>query len=99
MCFKKQEELLFIKNQEEVKQRPATERYTILNEKAKMENFLYIKSQEKVLVVGCNKKTYYYTKGQNKESVSYQELKMVFIGRNKKTYHFTKGQDRKPVTY
>lgn len=52
-----------------------TERLTTL-QKAKTKSLLYIKNSEGVFI-NYNKKTYYPTKGQNKELVLYQELKIV----------------------
>lgn len=78
---------------------PAIKKSTILNEKAKTERFFCIKSQTKMAIVGCIKKSYHLTKGQNKKLGLYQELRVVIVSHIKKTYHPTKGQNKELVLY
>lgn len=63
-----QKKLVFIKSQR-VDQKLGIQKSTILNEKTKIEKFFYIKNQGKVPAIGCNKKTYYPIKSQNRELV------------------------------
>lgn len=75
-CFKRRGELVLIKSRGGVEQGLEMEKSTILNEKANTKSLFYIKSQKGVLV-SRNRKTYHPIKGQNGESIPYQELKVV----------------------
>lgn len=73
----KEGEFVLIKSQRWVEQKSQIEESIFLDQKNKIKGFFYIKNQEIMLTVGCNKKTYHLRKNQDRNFVLYQELKIV----------------------